>query len=172
MFNLFKKKITAKEYGHQMWLLCCDFAEQFCLNFRPKLQAAGYLQNPTEDRKFMDEAMHLHIWIISCSFGAENHNVLEVVNNYAMNFIIEQQGKKVSIRDRYALYYQAYSKDMEEIQRSKNAWPRELGKTALQCLINYKSHSPEFIEIDVQTVILGAINQVREMRNKITIIGS
>jgi hypothetical protein len=110
--------------------------------------------------------MYLNLWIISCAFGAENHNVLEVVNNYAMNFIIEQQGKQISIRDRYALYYQSYSKDIEEIQKSKYAAPRELGKTALQCLVNYKSHSPEFIEIEIEMALFEAINTVRKMRSE------
>jgi len=171
MFNLFKRKVTVEEYGHQMWLFCCDSAEQFCLHFRPQLQAEGYLKNPTADRKFMDEAMLLHLWIIYCAFGAENHNVLEVVNNYAMNFITEQQCKKASIRDRFALYYQAYSKDIEEIQKSKYAWPTGIGKTALQCLVNYKSPTREFIETEVEGIIMGAINQVREMRADVKIRG-
>jgi hypothetical protein len=166
MINFFKKEVTAENYGHQLWLFCCDSAEKFYLTFKPKLQAEGYLQNSVADRKFMDETMHLNLWIISCAFGAENHNVLEVVNNYAMNFIIEQQGKQISIRDRYALYYQSYSKDIEEIQKSKYAAPRELGKTALQCLVNYKSHSPEFIEIEIEMALFEAINTVRKMRSE------
>ena len=169
MFNLFKKKVTAQEYGHQMWLFCCDSAENFYVTFKPKFQAEGYLKNPTTDRKFMDEAMHLHIWIISCALGIENRNVLDVVNNFAMTFITEQQGKQVSIRDRYALYYQAYSKDMEELQKSKYAWPQGLGKAALQCLVNYKSPSPEFIEMEVQVTLLDTMNVVRKMRADVKI---
>ena len=168
MFNIFKKKVTAKEYGHQLWLFCCDCAEKFCLDFRPILQEAGYLKNPSEDIKFREEAMHLHIWIISCALGVENSNILDVVNNYAMLFIIEQQGKQVSIRDRYALYYNAYSKDMEEMQ-NEGAWPRELGKTALQCLVNYNSVSSNIIEAEVEATILGAINHVRKVRSEIKI---
>lgn len=116
----------------------------------------------------MDEAMHLHIWIICCALEAENQDVLEVVNNYAMPFISEQQRKQVSIRDRYALYYQAYSEDMEDIQKDK-PWPTALGKAALQCLVDYKRDSQEFIETEVQMVIIGAITQVRKMRADVQI---
>ena len=83
-----------------------------------------------------------------------------------MDFITEQQSKQISIRDRFALYYQAYSKDIDEIQNNKCAWPARMGKAALQCLVNYKSPKPEFIETEVQMVIMGAINQIREMSKK------
>lgn len=169
MFDLFKKRVTAEKYGHQMWLFCCDSAENFYVTFKPKFQAEGYLKTPTEDRKFMDEAMHLYIWIISCALGTENRNVLDVVNNYAMDFIIEQQGKQVSIRDRYALYYQAYSKDMEDLKKGSWTNPTGLGKTALKCLVDYKSHSEAFIEIEVEMALLGTINVVRKMRADVKI---
>ena len=114
--------------------------------------------------------MHLHIWIISCALGAENSKILDVVNNYAMDFIIEQQGKQVSIRDRYALYYNAYSKDMEDIQiKGTAAWPSRMGKAALQCLVNYNSVSSDFIETEVELTILDTMNAVRKMRSEIKI---
>jgi hypothetical protein len=172
MFNLFKKKVTVQEYGHQTWLFCCDSAESFYLQFKPKFQAEGYLNNPMADRKFMDESMHLHIWVVFCALGKENRNVLDVVSSFAMDFNMEQQDKQVSIRDRYDLYYQAYSKDMEELQINKCSWPRGLGKTAIQCLVNYKSLSSEFLEMEVQVALLENINTVRKIRNEVKIVGS
>ena len=143
MFNLFKKEVTAKECGHQMWQLCVDFTEQFCLRIRPELQAAGYVKNPIEDRKFMEETLHLHIWIIFCALGnkTENDMILEVFNDCAMPFISEQQRKQVSIQERCKNYYQAYSKHIEALQNGGVSI--DMAKTALPCLVvNYKVGLP------------------------------
>jgi len=167
MFNLFKKRVTAKESGHQTWLYCINLAEQFCLRFRPELQAAGYVKNPDEDRRFMDEAMNLHIWIIFCTFGHDNSHdtILEEFNNCAMTFVLGQQGRGVSMDDRFKSYYQAYSKDIETIK--KRGIYTDLAKTALQCLVvNYKGCEP-IIEMTVQMDIMSSITATHKLQNEI-----
>ena len=83
MFNIFKKQVTPKVYAHGLWLFCADCAEKFYLNYNPKLQAAGHLKNPTEDKIFMAESMRLHLWSASQALGVGNRNVLDELHNHA-----------------------------------------------------------------------------------------
>jgi hypothetical protein len=170
MLDLFKKKVTNEEYGHQMWLFCCDSTKAFCLNFRPKLQAEGFLKNPIADRKFMDEAMLLHLWILSHALGIENRKILDVLHNFAMAFIVEQQGKQVSITDRYELYDQATSKDME--LQNKQPTPTMLAKTAFKCLVNNKNSDINFfILTELHLTLYSTIRVVRKLRGDVKIRG-
>ena len=164
MFNLFKKQVTAEAYGHQLWLLCCDWSEKFCLNYRPKLRLAGYLQNPTEDRVFMDEAMRLHLWIISYALGVENRNVLDALHNHAHGLNIVNSK---TLREIYAIYNTAASKEME-LQDAGLTQPA-LGMTAIQYLVNNKAHTEDITAMLVRIEIEDVINAVRKMRMEVKI---
>lgn len=170
MFNLFQKKATAKDFGHQMWLYCVNNAEQFCLDFRPQLQAAGYVRNPNEDRRFMDEAIHLHIWIIFCALGNDKSNdkALEEFNNYAMTFIMSQNARQVSIQERCKTYYQAYAKDMEVLQNGGTSM--NMAITAIKCLIHINSQDLPaelvVIKMAMQIEVMGKLNIVCKIRKE------
>lgn len=164
MFNLFKKQVTAEAYGHQMWLLCCDWSEKFCLNYRPKLRSAGYLQNPTEDRVFMEEAMRLYLWIISRTLGVEDRNVLDALHNHAHGLNIVNSK---TLCELYAIYDKAASEEME--LQDKGVGQAVLAMTALQCLVNDTAYNDYIIAIEVHIDIDIIIKVSREMRSQFKI---
>jgi hypothetical protein len=164
MFTLFKRQISPQECGHQWWLFCCNCADKFCMNYRPKLKAAGYLQNPTADRLFMDEAMRLHLWIISRSLGAADREVLDVMHNHAHGLTIVN-GK--TFPELYAIYDKAASKEME-LQDAGLRQP-VLAMTVIQYLVNDKAHSEVVIAMEIHIDIDIVINAVRKTRSEFKI---
>lgn len=164
MFDIFKKQVTASVYAHETWLFCCNCAEKFCLEYRPKLQEVGYIQNPSANKLFMDETMRLHLWIISRALGAENRDILDALHNHAhgLNFV-----NSVSLRDLYAIYDTVASRE-RELQDAGVGWPL-LAKAAIQRLVNDSNFSdvviPMLVHVDIQIVI----SAVRETRSRFKI---
>jgi hypothetical protein len=160
------KTISKEEMGKKLWQFCCDSAENFCLSFRPKLQAKGFLKSPMSDRTFMDEAVKLHLWIISRMLELTNSDVLVVLNNFAVNSgIVHHQGQtSQTLRERYALYDQAASKDME--LQNKGLTPTFLAKTALQYLVNNKTLDSDFIiESEVHLTLCDTMRAVSKLES-------
>ncbi len=159
MFNFLKKGVSAEIYGQQLWQFCCNCAEKFCREYRPKLEAAGYLRSPSEKRAFMDEAMRLHLWIISRSLGASDRKILDVLHNHAHG--LNSVGGK-TFHDLYSIYDRAASEEME-LQDQGHPHPL-LAVTALQTLVGNKNFTDIVIameiHIDIQTLI-GAVRQTR-----------
>ena len=164
MFNFFKKGVSAEIYGQQLWQFCCDCAEKFCLNYRPKLQAEGFLRNPTEDRIFMDEAMRLHLWVISRALGANDRNILDALHNHAhgQSFV-----NSISIVQLYAIYDKAASEEMELFDKEL-AQPL-LAITVLQYLVGNKAHSEIVIAMEIHIDIQILIGVVRQTRSEFRI---
>jgi hypothetical protein len=100
-----KKTVGTEEMGRGLWELCCNVAEEFCANLRPKLQSKGFLRDPAEDRKFMLEAMQLHIWIISLALEKDG-SVLDVVHKIFGNWDATQQQGDASrtVEKRFAMF--------------------------------------------------------------------
>jgi len=166
MFNLFKKSASAEVYGHQMWLLCCEFAERFCNDYGPQLKAAGFLRKPKEDVVFQDEAMRLHLWLISRALGMQDRNVLDALHNHAHDLTIVDD---IHITNLYALYDQAAAIDNE---RQANGIHTFLSETVFQRLINTKKPNPDpIIEAQIQISINIIVKVVRDMRSEFKIKG-
>jgi hypothetical protein len=164
MLNLFKKKVTVEEYGHQMWLFCCDCADKFCLDYRPKLQQAGYLKSSNADRHFMEEAMRLHLWIISRALGNEDRNILDVLHSHAhgLNLVNSR-----TLSDLYAIYDHAALKYND--LRGNGVEQPVIAMTALKCLVNDDAYSDCVVELLVQIDINYTSNAVRKIRSEFTV---
>ena len=164
MFNLFKKKVTVEEFGHQMWLFCCDCAEKFCLDYRPQLQAAGYLKNPTADRLFMEEAMRLHLWIISRALGNEDRNILDMLHNHAHGLYFVNSR---TLSDLYEIYDHAAIKSDD--LRGKGIGQPVVAMTALKYLVNDNAYTDCVLEPLVHIDINMTFNAVRKVRSEFII---
>ena len=158
--------------GQQLWLFCCDCADNFCTNFRPKLQAEGFLQNSNADRLFMCEAMQLHLWIISCALGIKDRDVIDVLANFAINSgLAHHQGHaSKTMRDRFVLYDQAFSEDRELLAKGCSASATVLADTALQCLLQNENYERNcVISVEVALSLLSAFGAVKDVRAKFKI---
>lgn len=90
----------------------------------------------------MDEAMRLHLWIVSCAFRVDNRSVLEALHNHAhgLNYINSR-----SLAELYTTYDKAVSQELE--LKDKGIASPVLAITALRCLINNDTYN-DFITAD------------------------
>lgn len=163
---LWRKTVSKDQMGQQLWLLCCDFADKFCMEFRPKLQAEGFLQDSSSDRVFMFEAMLLHLWVISLAFD-EDRPVLDVLHNFAANWYATQNHGQTSgrLNERYASYNKAFYQDAE--LHAKGLSPQVLADTTLQCLLQNEKHGMDCVITDeVGLAIMNTYTAVKNCRAK------
>jgi hypothetical protein len=176
VFNLFKQKVTAEKYGHQMWLFCCDSAENFYVTFKPKLQTEGFVHNPTADRMFINETIILHYWIIWWVLNKDTA-VLDVLNNYfwsaPVGLDIQQTQAQApeTLTKRFARYDEAFSKDLD--MSARGGLTTRLPKTVLQCLVNENPDADLLFGFEmflaVQSTIFETMKTVRKLRGDVNI---
>ena len=109
----------------------------------------------------MDEAMRLHLWIISRALGVENRKALDVLHNrtHGLNSQI--------LSNRYTAYDQAASKEME-LQDAGHPQP-VVAMTALRYLVSNKNQTEIVIAMEVQIDIDIIINATRNTRSQFKI---
>lgn len=131
-----KKQITKEKMGQELWQLCCDAAEEFCIYFRPKFQELGFLSTPIKDTAFMNEVMMLHLWIISSVLGSEDSEVLDILHNNFRSFHPAAYNPTAAgnIRERYEHYHEAQLLDMKLDTKETPSYM--VPWAALQCLLN------------------------------------
>jgi hypothetical protein len=176
MFDLFKKRVTAEKYGHQMWLFCCDSAENFYLSLKPKFQAEKYLKDPTADKMFINETIILHYWMISWVLNKDTV-ILDVLKNYfwsapvGLDIQLTQTQPIETITKRFGRYSEAFSQDLEASSRGLSS--ARLPRIVLQCLVNEKSDTdmPFGFEmfVIVQSRIFDTMKTVRKLRDDVKI---
>ena len=162
--NIFKRGVSSEEFGHGMWLACCDSAEKFCEEYRPQLESAGYLKNSTADSIFVDETLRLHLWLVSRSLGVSDSKILDAMHNYAHHL---SHVNSLSISELYAIYDKAASEEMELIDAGRS-YP-VLAITVLQYIVNDKNYSNIVIAMGIHCDIDTRIKTFREIRAKTAI---
>ena len=175
IYMWWKKTVSKEEVGQALWQLCCNFAEDFCINLRPKLQAEGFLRDPAKERVFMEESIVVHFWIIWSVLNTDRA-VLDVLNNFFNNWDIDQNQARVSerLQERFQLYIEAVSKDKE--LHARGLPPTEFACTALQCLLNdgkpIERNIGIFILTEVDSRLSSTFPAVRKFREELKIRGA
>jgi hypothetical protein len=160
-----KKTISNEEVAHVLWQNCCESAEDFCTNFRPKLQAQGFLTNPAENSHFNLEAMQLYHWANWLTFG-DKAPVLSLLAKMFANWDRTQQQGRASktSQQRCDLYYQAY------LQDEKRPHPTKLAEAVLQCLLNTQKPVKSFLlTAEVHLRIYGHVQGLLKLRAQFNI---
>jgi hypothetical protein len=164
MFNWLKKELAAEEYGHQMWLYCCDTSEKFCGDFGPMLEYSGFLKGANCSQVFADETIKLHLWIVSRVLGVQDRDVLDALHNH----INTSPNLFTNLRDRYALYDRENAKDIELIRQGL---PQVgLAEAFLEVVGNKRPDSTVLVEtVAIQCTIGEVFKTVSEKRKRVTI---
>jgi len=160
--------------GQALWQLCCESAEDFCTNLRPKLQVKGFLLDPAKDNMFMCQAIIVHFWIIWSALN-KDRAVLDVFNNFFNGWLITQQARVLeTVQARFAMYHETLAKD--EDLAARGLMPMAFATTALQCLLDNENSAERpvgfMILSEVGIRLSSNFPAIRKFREQFTILGA
>ena len=115
--------------------------------------------------------MIVHFWIIWSALN-KDRAVLDVFNNFLNGWLITQQPHVLeTVQERFALYNEAFSKDVE--LHAQGLMTLKFTSAALQCLLNNGKPLEKdlgfLLSVEVDTRLSSTFPAVRKFREEFTI---